>query len=156
MWLLLTLPFRRSTHISPIAMRPTIPAFIAAVWMAFVFYFNYSQQAVSIDAANSANVTSCAASLSTVTAIQYAAYNCRAVDLLPILPTLRAAFNVSLEFYETDGRVTNRYSITQVRPGSGVLRSIVSCGSCSLLPVPGANVLHPKLHGRMLWALILC
>ena len=97
------------------AMRPVIPAFITVVWMAFVFYFSYSQQADAIAAANSANATSCTASLSTVTAIQLTAYNCRAVDLLPILPTLRAALNVDLEFYETDGRVTNRYSMIQVR-----------------------------------------
>ena len=50
-WLLLALPFRRSKHIrvSTMAMRPVIPAFITVVWMAFVFYFSYSQHRQPVD-----------------------------------------------------------------------------------------------------------
>ena len=95
--------------------RPIIFALVAAIWMTLVFYFNWSWHASAIAAANAANATSCSASLATLSAIQLTAYNCRAADMQPILPTLQSVHNIELEVYETDGRATLLFSIIQVR-----------------------------------------
>ena len=95
--------------------RPIIFALATAIWMTLVFYFNWTWHASVIAAANAANATSCSASLATLSAIQLTPYNCRAVDMQAVLPTLQAVHNIELEVYETDGRTTLRFSIIQVR-----------------------------------------
>ena len=95
-------------------MRAIIPAIIAALWMTAVFYFSWSMQANSIAATNAANTASCAASKSTLSALQLVPYQLRAADVLTVAPTLRALYNINVDFFETDGRVTNRFSMIQV------------------------------------------
>ena len=113
--------------------RPIIFALVAAIWMTLVFYFNWSWHASAIAAANAANATSCSASLATLSAIQLTAYNCRAADMQPILPTLQSVHNIELEVYETDGRATLRFSIIQV-PWLSLFLWTVVLAACAPAP----------------------
>ncbi len=77
----------------------------------------YSTQVESNVAGKAAKA--CTASLSVASALQLVPYKLRVADLLPVVPTLNSQYNIAVEFFETDNRVTDRFSIQRVPSSEG-------------------------------------
>ena len=65
---------------------------------------------------NDDDTAACLQSERLLTVLQYAPYKVRADALLGMVPTINTGYNVRVEFFETDNRTTDRFSIVQVLP----------------------------------------
>ena len=46
-----------------------------------------------------------------VTVLEYAPYKLRAADLLTVVPTIQAGYNIDVEFFETDWRTRDNFTL---------------------------------------------
>ncbi len=76
--------------------------------------------------------SACQQSRRLIAILQFAPYELRAEQLASIIPTVNYEGDVAAEFFETDWRVTNRFSL---KLSDGVISGTICCGLAPVLQV---------------------
>ncbi len=83
------------------------------LWIVAVLAYAATNQSAEADARAAVEKQSCDASKAVLSALQLVPYKLRVVDLVSVVPTLNALHNIRVEFFETDGRTTDKFTLIQ-------------------------------------------
>jgi hypothetical protein len=84
---------------------------LAVSWMVAVMIWGVTDSNAARSSAVASETQACTASTSILSAVQLVPFKLRVADVLEVVPTLEAAYNIRIRFFETDYRTTNRFSL---------------------------------------------